>query len=348
MNVKHRRRWRIVRSYCLGWTGAFVFLSVVRGSGTIEEGSVQFGLATAIGVSVVLGLVFGAIAGCAQIVTEERAYKRMPLRRLLLVRLLFAVLFVVALVLMSYGIVTTMFGVSIGLVAFAFEPGSFAIYFYVLSVDLFLVMVRQVDLLLGVGNLRKLLLGRFYTPREEERIFMFLDLQSSTSLAEKLGHIRYSMLIQDCFDDLGVATEHEARVYQYVGDGVILTWPLRDGLTDQNCLQAYFAFRERLASRADFYLERYGCQPVFTAGANVGAVTVTEVGKHKREIAYHGDAINTAARIQGQCKALDRDFLISASLRDGLGGGRFDFTPLGQVELRGKGAPVPVVAVEAR
>lgn len=56
---------------------------------------------------------------------------------------------------------------------------------------------------------KKLVTGRFCTPTAEERNFMFLDLQASTTLAEQLGHIKYSMLIQDCFNDLGVVVEND-------------------------------------------------------------------------------------------------------------------------------------------
>lgn len=174
---------------------------------------------------------------------------------------------------------------------------------------------------------------------------MFLDLRGSTTIAEDLGHLRYSMLIQDCFDDLGVVAEHAADVYQYVGDGVILTWDFREGLRDGNCLAAFFRFRERLTARRAYYLDHYGREPIFSAGVNAGVVTVTEVGRFKREIAYHGDSINTAARIQGRCKELGHDLLISGALADQLPGHRPRFLPLGSVHLRGKDRDVAIHAV---
>ena len=47
---------------------------------------------------------------------------------------------------------------------------------------------RQLDRILGPGVLLSYLLGRYHRPHREARIFMFLDLKSSTSLAEELGH----------------------------------------------------------------------------------------------------------------------------------------------------------------
>ena len=223
MKFRNKRRWAIIRGYIIGWTLAFLFLSIVRGIGTIELSSVQFEFWETVIVSCIFGPVFGSISGFVQILTEERYYKRVSIFRLVGFRLIYASLFVFVLVSLSYLMVTQYFGETKGFLAFAFEPGSGPIYFYIVTIDVLMLIVRQVNLMLGENNLSKLLRGNFYSPREEERIFMFLDLQSSTKHAENLGHIKYSKMIQDCFNDLGVVVEDEAEIYQYVGDEVILT-----------------------------------------------------------------------------------------------------------------------------
>lgn len=346
MTINRARRWRIIRSFGLGWIAAFLFLSIVRGSGTIEQGSVQFQLLPSLIMSVLLGSIFGGLAGAAQVWIEERVYRRIPLMRLLAWRLAFATASLVAMVLLSYAIVTSFFGVTIGLVEFFVEPGSFAIYFYILTVDLLIVFLRHINLLLGDGKLWQLFRGRFYTPREDERVFMFLDLEASTGHAEELGHIAYSRMIQDCFDDLGVVADHGAEIYQYLGDGAVLTWAMPDGLRSRNCIKAFERFRERLDARGPHYLSTYRRQPHFTAGVHAGKVVVTEVGRHKKEIAYHGDTINTAARIQGQCREMGYPLLISRPLAEALG-----VSPtardLGEINLRGKEASIGLVALDS-
>lgn len=351
-NTNYRRRWRIVRGYTIGWITAFVFLAFVRGSGTVEEGSAQFDAPEAMALAAVFGLVFGTLAGSWQVIVEERFYRRVPLRRLLGLRLLGAVLFLNALNLAGYVYVTTTRGVEMGFIEFTLEPGAFAIYFYMLAADTFLVALRQVNLMLGEGNLWRLIRGVFYTPREMELIVMFLDLRDSTATAERLGHLKYSRLIQDCFDDLGVVADHEARVYQYLGDGAVLVWSIDRGLLNRNCLAAWFRFRRRLEARDAYYRSTYDCAPRFTAGAHVGIVTATEVGRFKKEIAYHGDTLNTAARIQAQCKNTGRDFLISQSLLDRLNehspGDRYEYNDVGPTALRGKDEEITLVAVDTR
>lgn len=343
MKFKNTRRWQIIQQYCIGWTLAFIFLAIVRGEGTEELGSVQWEVRESIMSTLIMGPVLGLISGYAQILTEAYGYKRVSIQKLLLLRFLYVILFLVFMILLGYMV----YGVNmdIGLIEFAFEPGSFAIYFYIVSVDIFMFILRQVNLFLGNNNLWRLLLGKFYTPHEEERIFMFLDLQSSTTHAEKLGHIKYSKMIQDCFNDLGVVAENEAEIYQYVGDEVILTWKLRDGLRNQNCINAFYSFKNQLFKKKEYYFEKYKCMPFFKAGLNEGIVTVTEVGKYKKEIAYHGDVINTASRIQGKCNELNQELLISGNLKDKLGNTRITFGKLDSIALKGKEKKVPLYAV---
>ena len=79
--------------------------------------------------------------------------------------------------------------------------------------------------------------------------------------------------------------------------------------------------------------------PVFKAGVHSGTVMVAEVGELKSEIAYHGDAINTASRIQGLCNSYQSKLLISGSLFRKLSVEKhfnLSYEPLGSVLLNGK------------
>jgi len=304
-------------------------------------GSVQFEFWKAIGYCLFIGPLFGSISGYAQVLTEEHGYKRMSLGKLMVLRVVFVILFLAALFVLSYFI----FGRHVSFKQFVFEPGSFGIFVYIVAVDFFMLCLRQVNLFLGKDNLKKLIRGKFYSPREEERIFMFLDLKSSTTHAENLGHIEYSKMIQDCFNDLGVVIENEAEIYQYVGDEAILTWKLDDGLRNQNCIRAFYNFKNQLLKKGDHYLSSYNFMPEFKAGLNSGIVTVTEIGKYKKEIAYHGDTINTAARIQAKCNDFDQELLISGNLVAQLGDNNVTFEKIDSIPLKGKQQKVVVYAV---
>ncbi len=77
--------------------------------------------------------------------------------------------------------------------------------------------------------------------------------------------------------------------------------------------------------------------PVFKAGLHGGTVMVAEVGILKKEIAFHGDTINTAARIQALCNEKDKIFLASDYFQ-GLTkkNGDFDWEDMGNIILKGR------------
>jgi adenylate cyclase len=227
-----------------------------------------------------------------------------------------------------------------------FSVNTLVILLYTGAISFGFNFLKQVSRKFGPGNLRRLLLGKYYHPRRENRIFLFLDLKSSTTHAERLGHERYSALIQDCFRDLAVALEHRAEVYQYVGDEAVLSWEARAGLDDLNCLRAFYRFRSQLRTRAAHYEGAYGFVPEFKAGGNIGEVTGVEVGEIKREIAFHGDVLNAAARIQALCNQYAEELLISEYLHRALPPSPdFVFTPIGTLQLRGRQQPLDLYAV---
>lgn len=210
----------------------------------------------------------------------------------------------------------------------------------------FLLEVRRK---VGPENLGALFTGRYHRPRAESRVFLFVDLKGSTSIAETLGHERYSRFIQECFHDLSEAVlRYGARVYQFVGDEAVLTWPAEEQDSRVSCLQTYFAFQGRLDERRTWYEERFGISPEFRAGVEAGPVTVAEVGDIKREIAYHGDPLNTAARLLSLCKEYDQQMLVSEQFGLSLSeGSEFQTTWQDDVVLRGQTEPTAIYGVTA-
>jgi len=155
---------------------------------------------------------------------------------------------------------------------------------YIAIVSAILGFIRQMRIMIGPRTLRNLVLGKYHHPKEENRIFMFLDLKGSTTHAEKLGHTKFCRLIQDCFRDLtDSAIKHQVEIYQYVGDEAILTWLIDDGVRNSNCINVYFEFQDDLKAKGDYYQKHYGLVPEFKAGVNMGPVTVAEIGVIKRE-----------------------------------------------------------------
>ncbi|MBL1214006.1 MAG: adenylate/guanylate cyclase domain-containing protein [Ignavibacteriae bacterium] len=225
---------------------------------------------------------------------------------------------------------------------------------YILSMGLYFAFfiiltnfILQVNKKFGPGNLAKMMLGTYHTPKEEHKIFLFLDLKDSTGIAEKLGHKTYSQFLANCYYDLtDIILKYKADVYQYVGDEVVLFWDVKTGLEDLNCIKTYFAFEKKISGQKEFYFNNYGILPEFKCGMDMGYVTAAEVGDIKREIAYHGDVLNTAARIQEQCKQFGTKVLISEHIEEKLPSLKsFQKEYIGEVKLRGKREDVKIFSI---
>ncbi|WP_271784264.1 adenylate/guanylate cyclase domain-containing protein [Aquimarina algiphila] len=200
----------------------------------------------------------------------------------------------------------------------------------------------------GKGVFLKMLLGKYKNPQEEKRIFMFLDLKDSITIAENLGHYAYSQFIQDCFYDLNdVVPKYDAEIYQYVGDEAVLCWPYRKGISQQKCIGIFFSFKNNLDEKKEYYLNKYGVSPEFKAGLHGGQIMVSEVGTVKKELAYHGDVINISARIQSQCNTYNEFFLISSELLSDIQiEEEFSVKEIGALKLKGKNELVDICAIQ--
>lgn len=212
------------------------------------------------------------------------------------------------------------------------------IILYIILLVILLNYILQTAKKMGGNNIISFLTGRYHKPVRENRIFLFIDLKSSTSIAEQLGSLKFSSLLKDCFDDLNyIVPKHEGEIYQYVGDEVVITWGMKKGLIKSRFVKLFFDFQKALEKRKGYYLKKYNLLPQFKAGAHGGLITVSEVGNIRREIAYHGDVINTASRIQGLCNQYESSYLVSEFLLDktmDLNG--FSAKALGKVQLKGR------------
>ncbi len=220
------------------------------------------------------------------------------------------------------------------------------LYFSITSIIFSLIKIANDKF--GPGVFLNMLLGKYRKPREEERILMFIDLKDSTKIAEQLGHEAYSKFIQDCFTDLNsVLRKYEADIYQYVGDEAVLSWTTKKGFRKNNCVNLYYAFGAKLKKRQQRYLERYKITPQFKAGLHCGKLMIAEVGTIKKELAFHGDVINTASRIQGLCNKFNTELLVSKSFLDrSLITLKYEANLLGDLELRGKKEKLEIYEVQ--
>lgn len=195
------------------------------------------------------------------------------------------------------------------------------------------------------------MLGRYLKPRQELRIFMFLDMRSSTVIAEEIGDTRYFQLLNDVYADITDPVVYSGGdIYQYVGDEISVSWQVHVGVKNQRCLRCFFAIREKLREKATWYKERYGIEPQFKAGFHCGQVTTGEIGLVKKQTVFSGDVVNTAAHIQSVCNQHGVDNLLSKDLLDvlALHASRWEIKAIGEFPLKGKRRSMALYNVEPK
>jgi adenylate cyclase len=140
---------------------------------------------------------------------------------------------------------------------------------------------------------------------------------------------------------------YAGEIYQYVGDEIVVSWKLKNGLQNNNCIECFFAIRAAIKKKAARYHRQFGFIPGFKAGFHAGKVTIGEIGVIKRQIIFTGDVLNTTARIQGLCNTYKVDILLSDQLRERLPlQGRFKAHPLGETVLRGRDEKIGLFTIE--
>ncbi|NNF28062.1 MAG: adenylate/guanylate cyclase domain-containing protein [Gemmatimonadetes bacterium] len=201
---------------------------------------------------------------------------------------------------------------------------------------------------MGPGVLMNFLTGRYHKPRVERRVFLFSDMKSSTSIAERLGHRQYFDLLRAYYAAMSDSiVNHGGEVYQYVGDEIVVSWPEHEGLRDSNCLRCVLSMKRALNRDSSRFLEAFGLVPDFKAGLQLGEVTTGEIGALKKQIVFSGDVLNQTARIQALCSGYDEEVLVGDELWARLDGKEeFEVRSLGHQVLRGKEQPVELFALD--
>jgi len=216
-----------------------------------------------------------------------------------------------------------------------------------LGIFTILLFFIHLDRMLGRGILLGYVTGRYHRPRREKRIFMFLDLKGSTTLAENMDADRYFAFLDRYFTEMSEPIlECDAEIYQYIGDEVVLTWKMRNGIEEANCIRAFFLIEDQIEAHRDYFLQTFGAVPEFKAGMHAGEVIIAQIGELKSEIVYNGDVLNTTARIEALCNQLGQKLLVSAELLENLVlGPEYTVVELGSMPLRGKAEELELCAV---
>ena len=173
-------------------------------------------------------------------------------------------------------------GLSFGAWAFP-APGEGGIegsdVLFALAASFVVAFVMAVNKLLGQNVLLSFVTGRYHKPRLEERVLLFIDMEGSTGLAERLGPLAFHRLLNRFVTDLTdpIVAAH-GEIYSYVGDELIATWKLEEGIRQARCVSACFDAFDALARKAREYRREFGAAVNFRAGLHCGPLVTGEMG----------------------------------------------------------------------
>jgi adenylate cyclase len=109
----------------------------------------------------------------------------------------------------------------------------------------------------------------------------------------------------------------------------------------------FFEALDRVRQNRNLFEKKYGVVPEFKAGMHCGKVVAGEMGDTKKEIAFLGDVINTAARIENECNPHQRPLLISGDLLQKISLEKeYKYEKIGDIHLRGKMEKIELYAIE--
>jgi len=331
--------------------GTVVRISLLSGAVTFVWGLVAgFGIPIALKFHVSMGFFAAFIIGSVERFALEPIAHRLNFLFLLIVRAFLYVFVILSLLIVlapvtGYAELTPLFS------AWQGPPSIYAKGLaYGMIASFVFSLIYSLQRILGQGTLARLLMGNYHRPSEQQRIFMFLDVKSSTTIAEKIGHHEFMLLLNDFYYHISSAViMAKGEIYKYVGDEIIVTWTMEKGIKNANCIECFFDALAVINRNRHFYLGKYGFVPEFRAGIHGGAVVAGMLGANKAEIAYLGDVLNTASRIQAECREANEQLLISGEIIGNISlPEHFKARRLEKTKLRGREREVDLYSVDMK
>jgi adenylate cyclase len=183
---------------------------------------------------------------------------------------------------------------------------------------------------------------------EQEGTVLFSDLRGFTSFSEQRpAHVVIDVV--NCY--LNEMTEAilaaRGTLIAYMGDGIMAVFgaPLPQ---EDHADRALRAAREMIGPRLERFnawLAEQGHDHAFAMGVgiNSGPVMAGNIGSEERvEYTALGDTTNTASRLEGMTKGSGHMLFVSEETRERLREIPADLVSVGELEIRGRIAPMPV------
>ena len=175
---------------------------------------------------------------------------------------------------------------------------------------------------------------------------LFCDVKGSTAAAEKVDPEIWTDIMNGVFEYMiRPIYKYEGLVPRLMGDAILAFFgaPITHEDDPQRAVLAGLEIQQGIKPYVDEIRIKHGLEFGLRVGINTGLVVVGEIGSDLRmEYTAIGDAINLAARMEqtaqvGTIQISDETYKLVAPF--------FNVEPLGEVEVKGKSAPIKTYRV---
>jgi class 3 adenylate cyclase len=177
-----------------------------------------------------------------------------------------------------------------------------------------------------------------------EMTYLFTDIAGFTTMSEKIDSKDLARILNAYFEGAtSIVQKHDGMMDKFIGDAVfaIFNAPID--------LPGHAGHAVRCAMEIDEFCEKFRKEQIAAGidmghtriGVHTGTAVIGNFGSSSRvNYTAHGDAVNTAARLEGLNKEFGTHICVSGSTKEQCEG--IDFRPIGSVVLKGKAQSVEV------
>ena len=205
------------------------------------------------------------------------------------------------------------------------------------------IVIMRIVHFIGVELLFHLTVGTYHRPVLLDTVLVFVDINESTAMAERLGPRETRALIgKFLFDISKPIIDHGGEIYLYKGDGLIAMWGWEKAVRRNVLLRAVDAMFAAVKREQGAYQRQFGIVPAFRVGVHGGEVVVSEQGDTRRSIGIYGETIHIAARMEEAAKTHKVACVISGDVAEALNDATSRLLPIGTEMIKGISNPIGI------
>jgi adenylate cyclase len=181
-----------------------------------------------------------------------------------------------------------------------------------------------------------------------EATVLFLDIEGYTTIAERMPPEDVVGTLNDFYAAASAAiAQRDGGINQFLGDAIVATFNAPRPCAS-HAASATAAALDILALTATRTFGP-GVRLAVRVGINTGPMVCGLLGTPDRLLyTVIGDEVNLAARLEALNKTYGTRIIVSEATRMAAGPQAFAFTPIGEVQVRGRSRPTPVYSLAPR